>query len=405
MALGGFDINLQQGYQLDPNSPLQQIIGKHTGGRTRWGAVPNTTLISGGAGAATDSQDRHGSEVRQLASNNQSHPKGDFDRYGSDVPYGQWASGGGLVYKDDGSRRGVAYDQNAPGQAMSATPWPDSDYVNVSLQIDPNWAPLNSGSISSSLQASFKQPGTGGNSPSPAYMIFTYVENLDDGLTEGVTANYATSDVVGRDEQYETYTGTTNRQISVTFILMAQGLTQRAKSSGFVVQNQNDQLPGYVAPPANTSPPSALSISAPVGSGMSSDDKICLNEVVYPARWIESLQHSIPDASTGLSYAPPPLILVVGNLLVARVVMTQCSIRWTGPWLPGSMLPQRAIVTCEFAAVRNALANEPQYSSDSSLGALSNATPSYNLFVTFPTQGPGDTQGTGFNGTPAQPKT
>lgn len=227
---------------------------------------------------------------------------------------------------------------------LAPAPTGDPNYVNVRLQIDPNW-PHNIGSGTASFYA---------------HMVFPFVDQTEEGFSENVSVNYAPTDIVGRDEQYQTYTGTGNRTIPLTFRFMGHGINNSGMTDSELefLQQQN------IFTAYNPS----------------------LDEVVKPVRWLESLQHAIPDAATGISYAPPPLLLFIGNLFAGRVIMTECSIKWDGPFDPGTMMPHAATVNCVFTVVRNALSNEAQYTGIN--------TPEYSRFVEFPTQGPVPVRGT-----------
>lgn len=227
-------------------------------------------------------------------------------------------------------------------QAMEMCPVPDAEYVNVTLQIDPNWPWL--GKIGNNIQAKFKK------------ITFTFVDQTESGFQEQTGVNYATSDVVGRDEQFMTFTGTNNKTIPITFHFVGQSEPYGGGGGGVYL--------GRGGP---------------------------LAEVVLPTRWIESLQHAIvPDPKIGIAHAPPPLLLTVGRLLAARVVLTDCSFTWEGPFEPGSMLPHASIVECTFTVVRAAMDVEDPFGNVEDVSEVS----SYSRFVSLPTQGPIDTKGT-----------
>lgn len=227
----------------------------------------------------------------------------------------------------------------SPG--LSPFPMADETFVNVSLQIDPNW--IHKGQRTGSTQGLFDK------------LVFAFVDQTEEGFTENSAVNYASSDVIGRDEQFKTYTGNENRVIPVTFRLMAQGNLDQA---------------GPIFEPAG----------GDTGLSDAGDDTPSIVEVVKPARWIESLQHPIADPGTGLSYAPPPLILIIGQLLVARVVMSECSIKWDMPFRPGTMLPHGATLQCTFTMTRSGYA-----AGDNVFGQ---GVPVYDMFIELPTQGP-----------------
>lgn len=146
-----------------------------------------------------------------------------------------------------------------------------------------------------------------------AQLNFTFA-NYDDGITEECSPQYAPTDILGRAEGFRTYVGTANRQVSVVFTFLAQGV------------GANDY---YTA---------------------------INNEVVAPARWLDSLKFPFVDDS-GISHAPPPCIITMGQLLILRVILESATIRWMPGWDTQTMLAHVAEVSCTFTAVHTNLGN------------------------------------------------
>jgi len=148
------------------------------------------------------------------------------------------------------------------------------------------------------------------------HLIFTFVD-LEDGLTESAAVNYADTDVVGRAEAYKTFISTGNKQFQINFQFRAQGL-----------ETSGDEI-----------------------------SEILQKEVVLPARWLDALKYPIVDQ--GLTLAPPPCILQIGSLFIARVIADDVQIQWQHPFDPESLLPHGAEVSCTFSVVRRVVGNYP----------------------------------------------
>ena len=147
---------------------------------------------------------------------------------------------------------------------------------------------------------------------------FAFV-NLEDGIQESAVPNWSETQVVGRAESFVSYTGGTNREIPLTFRFHAQmGAPEQGNAQ-------------------------ALTGAGPVP------------EVVYPARWLDALQQNV--VRNGLAYAPPSLILQIGDLLLTRCVMQSANITWESPFEPATMLPHGASVECTFKVTRIAVRN------------------------------------------------
>lgn len=166
-----------------------------------------------------------------------------------------------------------------------------------------------------------------GQSQRTSTLSIPYLDNTADGFNENVAANYATTDVVGRAEQFKTFIGANNREIPLQFRFWCES--------------------GDFGP-----------------------------DVMEPVRWLESLTHPV-NANDGLSYPPPPVILQIGSLLVARCNVTDVNTRWGPPFEPGSMLPHGAECTVTFVVVRSVSNN----------GGGGTGQFSYNRFIQFPGQG------------------
>jgi hypothetical protein len=139
-------------------------------------------------------------------------------------------------------------------------------------------------------------------------LAFSFFDT-ESGIEEQAEAQYADIDVLGRAEMYKTYTGTSNRTIPLTVQFQAQGLNGANRRQA------------------------------------------ALDEVVNPAKWLDSLKYPVVDRRTGLSHAPPTLFLQIGQLYMGRVVATEVTIRWQSPFDPDTMFPQAAEVTCAFTEV------------------------------------------------------
>lgn len=140
-------------------------------------------------------------------------------------------------------------------------------------------------------------------------LAFTYVD-LEEGFTESSSANYGDSEVLGRAEMYKTYTGTTNKEIPVTFRFQAQG------AQGVDIA------------------------------------EACRREVILPARFLDALKYPVYGVDEGISHAPPPCLLKIGELLFARVIVTAADPVWNGPFHPETLLPMGATVATTFTVVR-----------------------------------------------------
>lgn len=142
--------------------------------------------------------------------------------------------------------------------------------------------------------------------PLGTILKFTYVD-WDSGVTESAAVNYGSTEIIGRAEGYRHWIATDNAQISITF--------------RFQVQNEGREA--------------------------------ILDEVVRPARFLSQLKYPLYSQSSGLSVAPPHVILRIGDLLTARCLLTGGDIQWRTETLdPATLLPMAATFPAVFTVVR-----------------------------------------------------
>jgi hypothetical protein len=127
--------------------------------------------------------------------------------------------------------------------------------------------------------------------------------DTEGGISETTTPNYSDSEVVGRAEPFKTFSGTGSKEIAITFNFKAQG------------------------------------------------ERSIKDEVIYPARFLDALKY--PMSGSRISYPPPPCLLTIGSLFMARVVITAADITWEAPFEVDTLLPHGASVPVTFAVVRN----------------------------------------------------
>ena len=168
----------------------------------------------------------------------------------------------------------------------------------VYIQIDPDWIAHHEG---------------GWSSPLGDTLPFIFMD-LEDGIEESGSVNYADFEVVGRAESYKSYIGAANKEFPLTFKFRAQGVD--------------------------------------------SDDlfTVLVDEVQNPALWLDALKYPYTGAD-GLSHAPPPCLLSLGELFFGRVIATDVQISWQAPFDANTFLPFGADVTCTFTRVREHIKN------------------------------------------------
>ena len=168
----------------------------------------------------------------------------------------------------------------------------------VYLEIDPTW---------------LAHHGDYPLSPMGEKLRFVFID-LEDGIEESSAVNYADFEIVGRAESYKSFIGAGNREFPLTFKFRVQGT------------DFDD-------------PETAIAF-----------------EVMQPALWLDSLKAPWTGRD-GLSHAPPPCVLALGELFFGRVVATDVQISWQSPFEPDTFLPHGADVTCTFTVVREHIKN------------------------------------------------
>jgi acyl-CoA synthetase (AMP-forming)/AMP-acid ligase II len=175
----------------------------------------------------------------------------------------------------------------------------------ITLRVDPTWA----------YYADWvdNAPASIGASFSPTFLDF------DSGFEISSSPNYQDVAPVGRAESFKTYVGNSNRELSILFQFRAQGLGATA--------NQNQQLYNAIQ-----------------------------NEVLLPCRWLESLKYPFIDAQ-GISHAPPPLILVLGQILTMRCLLMAGNPKYMAPFDPVTGLPMSAEFAVQLVSISPSMGN------------------------------------------------
>lgn len=195
-----------------------------------------------------------------------------------------------------GINRGAGRDAKGfPTNTAGTSPYPPPLASLLQVALDPTWFAMN---------------GRFWHSPLADKLPVTFLA-LDDGITEASNVEYASTEVIGRAESYKSYTGTSNREVSLLFQFRAQGI------SGVDLKQTIEK------------------------------------EVVAPARWLDALKY--PIIVGDLSIAPPPVILILGELLSMRCIATAVSLRWGPQFDPATLLPLAADVEVTFTAVHESL--------------------------------------------------
>jgi len=129
--------------------------------------------------------------------------------------------------------------------------------------------------------------------------------DAEGGIEEAADPNYTQNEVYGRAEPYQSYNNTGARTITISCLFHCEN----------------------------------------------GDPK---QEVVIPSRFLDALKYPLYDTAKGISYAPPPVFLEIGQLISARCVITACSVKWVGPFEPVSLLPHGSEVSLTLTVVRSA---------------------------------------------------
>ena len=160
--------------------------------------------------------------------------------------------------------------------------------------------PLSSKLLSLRIDPTYQHAGLWKH-PNGSALTVTYV-NLEEGIQETSAPNYSDVEITGRAEGYKIYSGTSNKEIQLSFHF--QG----------------------------------------------TDHNSVKEDVIYPARFLDALKY--PLTSGNLSYPPPPCLLKIGTLLMARVVVTSADITWEAPFDVKTMEPHSAAVPVTFTIVQ-----------------------------------------------------
>lgn len=160
-------------------------------------------------------------------------------------------------------------------------------------------------------------------------------------ISEESSPNYADTEVVGRAEQFKTFTGLSNREFQLTFKFQAQGLPQN--TAGF------EAVRGLIALQIAGGPGRSVEVDAVTRAQLAT---VLEDEVVNPALWLDALKHPVIGAGD-LSHAPPPVLVTVGRLIPSsRCLLTGGSPIWKPPFDPETLLPFGAEFAATFTVVR-----------------------------------------------------
>jgi hypothetical protein len=126
--------------------------------------------------------------------------------------------------------------------------------------------------------------------------------DLENGIEETAEPSYQTTEVMGRQEAYQTFISTGNKEVQFRIVFQVQGV-------------------------GTTTPNAAI-----------------LNEVIRPVRWLEALKFPVYDLVRAISLPPPPVMLRIGSFLFMRGIVTSCNPAWKGPFEPSLLYPYNAEV-------------------------------------------------------------
>lgn len=207
---------------------------------------------------------------------------------------------------------------------------PDTGFVNITVEIDRIWRDQKVGAATrGSLFARGLDPDEGVGSGVSDEAIYTFqglFTNIgDEGFAEAMGVQYAATEITGRGEPYQTFQAGESKQIALTFCLEAR-------------QAESEEAP-YAR------------------------DNLSPFHVMFWTRWFEALKQPIyhADPAYDRTYAPPPVILTVGRLLIARCLVTAVDSKWLPPFEPGTMYPHGAELGVTFTVVRAAAAGSYSY--------------------------------------------
>lgn len=136
-------------------------------------------------------------------------------------------------------------------------------------------------------------------------------------ITDSVSPNWESVDVLGRAEPFQIYANTGPRTISLEFTFFAQGSMTKGGSI-----------------------PASIDL-----------------EVMRNVRFLRSLAYPLVGED-GLVRRPATCWLRLGELLTSRVILADApEVTYSGPWEPDTVLPYQAQVSCTFTEVNKAPKN------------------------------------------------
>ncbi len=164
--------------------------------------------------------------------------------------------------------------------------------------------------------------------------------DFDDGISESASVDYCDTSVIGRAEQFKTYTGTGNREVTLAFKFRAQGL----------VGGGSDIRAGGAAMSAIQAPLFIDSNGVETRDNTSDLLSVIESEVVQPAKFLDALKFPLRQ-DNGISVGPPRVLLTIGRLLTMRAIVTAAQLDWKAPFDPDTLLPYGAEVNVTFTSV------------------------------------------------------
>lgn len=164
--------------------------------------------------------------------------------------------------------------------------------------------------------------------------------DLDEGISEAASVNYAGASIIGRGEEIKTYMGTGNREVTLTWKFQAQGI--RGSDAGSRVGGTN--LSALSEPTLVNS--DGVEARDDTGGLFEQLDR----EVMQPAKFLDALKFPLKQEQ-GVSVGPPRLLLTIGQLLSMRCIVIASTLTWRGPFDPATMAPYGAEVQVTFCSV------------------------------------------------------
>jgi hypothetical protein len=172
----------------------------------------------------------------------------------------------------------------------------DTQDSSIRIDIDPDWVGYGPTILSNVLDSLYTQ-----NSLNVPFF------DTSRGISESSKPSYSNVSILGRLEDIMVYTGATNRTVPMQFHFQVQG-TQ-----------------------------------------FTDIEDACMHEVISPARWLDALKYTVTSPE-GVVYNPPSVILMIGQLLTMRALVTSCNITWEAPFTPEKLYPTSAVVDIVFSS-------------------------------------------------------